>query len=145
MRANGYQQAILLGVLVTMLGSASPTDATTITFDDVISQPAGAVPPVDVGPGLALDYETPWVPPGPPDAFYTQGFAFGGRTEGVTVASTTRPGFGILIDPTVCLGFGTACADNGTRFLAFDIAASLVREDFSSVLHQLILRKPGLR
>lgn len=123
---------LLAAAAISVSCIAWPTHATTITLDELITQPPGAVPPVDVGPGLALDYETPEVPPGPPDAFYTQGFAFGGRTAGVTVPAYSRPGFGIVIDPAVCGSFGTACADNGTRFLAFDIAASVVRMDLGA-------------
>ena len=104
-------------------------NAAAIHFDGAITQPATAPAPVDLG--IALDYETPDVPPGPPEAFYTQDFAFGGRTEGVTGDIPTKPGFGIVIDPSFCLMVGTACIDNGTRTLAFDIAVSMTREDFS--------------
>ena len=49
----------------------------------------------------------------------------------MTGDAPTKPGFGIVTDPSFCLTVGTACVDNGTRTLAFDIAASMTRVDFS--------------
>lgn len=128
MVAIRYRWAILWAFLVAVPCTAPPADAATITFDSPITA-AATVVPVLVGGGLALDYETPF-PPEPADSFFTQGFAFGGRTDGVTPTAPTRPGFGVILDPSKCLDVLVVCADNGTHFLAFDIAASLVRQDF---------------
>jgi len=119
---------LLLASLTVAFSTMQPVKADTITFDVLITQPAGAPAPVDLG--FAWDYETPDEPLVPPEAFYTQGFAFGGRTAGVTLSDLTKPGIGIVYDPSACLPFGTACADNGTKTLAFDVAASMTREDF---------------
>jgi MprA protease rhombosortase-interaction domain-containing protein len=126
--AVGRLLALTAGLFALLFCSAPFAQADTITFDGPISQPAGAPAPVDLG--FALDYETPDDPGVPPEAFYTQGFAFGGRTAGVVDPAPTKPGFGIVYDPAVCTPFGTDCVDNGTQTLAFDVAASMTREDF---------------
>lgn len=121
--------AVSVATMAVALGVGTAAAASTITFDSLITQPSSVPPPVDLG--IALDYENN-DPPGEPDALYTQGFAFGGRTQGVTGSGSTKLGLGIVTDPSLCPSLGgTACADNGTQTLSFDVAASMVKTDAS--------------
>jgi hypothetical protein len=101
--------------LAAACGAWSTAQAATITFDDVITFPAGLPPgeePEDEGVGI--EYES--LPPAFPDAFFTQGFAFGGRTTGPLPGPINNE-LSILDEPNLCTMFGVTCPDNGTNYL----------------------------
>jgi hypothetical protein len=107
-------------VALALLGAARPAEATTITFDQPITPGPGVVPAPFLG-GLVLAYG---VPSGtiPPIAFTTQGFDFGGLTDGVTVGpSFPNPS---IADPAVC-GGGLVCDGH---FLASNRPLSLTTD-----------------
>jgi hypothetical protein len=85
-----------------------------ITFEDTITSP---IPPQAFG-DVAIVYETP-SDGQPPIAFFTQGFAFGGLTDGFTLEPASAPDLAIVVNSGNCPGvFGFPCVSNGTRYFA---------------------------
>jgi len=110
---------ILAAVLVCFsLAAERSAEAAPITFDAQINSPAPGDPafcplctPTN-SPGLLYS------PTNTPLAFSTQGFNFGGSTQGVT-ATTTMPELAIISDPSKCAPvLGTPCPSDGTNYLA---------------------------
>jgi PEP-CTERM motif-containing protein len=108
-------------VIVAVLGSNQPAQATTITFDQPITPGANAF--VDSAPGFIDEYRPPNQFPSPapnPDAFRTQGFTFGGYTIPVT-PTRTAPELIIMLDASQCpANIGTTCAIDNSRYLVDD-------------------------
>jgi hypothetical protein len=116
-------------VCVAVFAVGIPAAASTITFDNPIEIPPGAPPPQDEGVGFEYD-NFPFATPSIPDAFFTQGYAFGGRTGVPSVLpGPTEVGLGLIYDPSVCpLLALTNCIDNGTDWLGAGQPFSLIRQ-----------------
>lgn len=98
MLTTAFQRLMVAAVAVTLTGTARSAQATTITFDAVVTTPIPGGPDPFFG-GLVLAYPIP-VGAVPPIAFVTQGFDFGGLTDGVIVGpSFPNPS---IADPAVC-------------------------------------------
>src|SRR5262245_21276409 len=120
-----FRRLTVAAIALVLLGASRPAHAEFITFDGTITSP---IPPSSSLPGFTLNYVTP-VPPGGPVALFTQGFAFGGATNGVTGAGNTTPTLNLVLDSTLCPAFlGIPCVSNGSRVLAATDPFSLQRQ-----------------
>ena len=106
------------------MGQTSTAHATTITFDGAITQPAGAPPPQDEMVGIEYN-NLPFNNPPILQAFFTQGFAFGGATTG-PLPGVIEVELSVIDEPNLCPMFGVVCPDNGTQWLAGEDPFSLV-------------------
>ena len=121
MLTSTRQSLIVATALIAIVAGSGQAHAAPITFDAAITSAPGQTPDPELcalctaanSPGLLYSPGQ-----GSPLVFATQGFNFGGSTQGVT-AGTTLPDLAIILDRTRCPAtFGTPCASDGTHYLA---------------------------